>query len=114
MGAVFQDEEQLKIFSDYYEVYNKGNWEDSNILHRRKSAEKVAEINGISVEKLNEVIVAAKAKLMKAREKRIRPGLDDKVLTSWNALMLKGYVDAYKAFGKAEYLETAVKNGEFF
>ena len=55
----------------------------------------------------------AKVKLMKARDKRVRPGLDDKGLTAWNALMLKGYVDAYKAFGKEAYLKTAINNANF-
>ena len=50
---------------------------------------------------------------MNAREKRIRPGLDDKSLTSWNGLMLKGYVDAYKAFQEPAYLQAALKNAHF-
>jgi uncharacterized protein YyaL (SSP411 family) len=47
------------------------------------------------------------------RNKRVKPGLDDKILTSWNALMLKGYVDAYSAFGEKNFLNAALKNGEF-
>jgi len=113
LAEVFQDDDQLKIFSNYYEVYKKGNWEDSNILHRKKSAEEVAKISGVTVDKLTEIITDAKAKLMKARDKRVRPGLDDKVLAGLNALMLKGYVDAYKAFGKEAYLERALKNADF-
>jgi len=113
LAAVFQDDDQLKIFSNYYEIYKKGNWEHSNILHRKKSAEEVAKISGITLDKLNEVITDAKAELMKARDQRIRPGLDDKVLAGLNALMLKGYVDAYKAFGTPAYLEKAVKNANF-
>ncbi len=113
LAAVFQDDDQLKIFSNYYEIYRKGNWEDTNILHRKKSKEEVAKISGITVEALDKTIEEAKAKLMKARAKRIRPGLDDKVLTAWNALMLKGYVDAYKAFGNEAYLETAINNANF-
>ena len=62
---------------------------------------------------LEEKISKAKKILFEAREKRIRPGLDDKVLTSWNGLMLKGYVDAYKAFGNKEYLDAALKNANF-
>ena len=113
LAAVFQEEDQLKIFSNYYEIYKKGNWEHSNILHRKKSAEEVAKINGITVDKLTEAITDAKTKLMEARDQRVRPGLDDKVLAGLNALMLKGYVDAYKAFGKEENLERAIKNANF-
>lgn len=55
----------------------------------------------------------AKKKLLSAREKRIRPGLDDKILTAWNGLMLKAYVDAYRAFGEKEYLDMALKSATF-
>ena len=101
------------IFAAYYNVKEKGNWEHTNILHRKKSDEDVAKETGLSVEKLSELINTGKTKLMAKRDERIRPGLDDKVLTSWNALMLKGYCDAYRVFGDADYLETAIKNGEF-
>ena len=50
---------------------------------------------------------------MKVRNKRVKPGLDDKILTSWNALMLKGYIDAYRAFGEERFLKTALKNADF-
>ncbi|MES2622584.1 MAG: thioredoxin domain-containing protein, partial [Bacteroidota bacterium] len=52
-------------------------------------------------------------KLLEERSHRVRPGLDDKVLTSWNALMLKGYCDAYKAFGEKRFLDRALKCAEF-
>jgi uncharacterized protein YyaL (SSP411 family) len=45
---------------------------------------------------------------MKVRNKRVKPRLDDKILTSWNALMLRGYVDAYRAFGEIKFLKTAL------
>ena len=113
LAAAFQDDDQLKIFSNFYEVYKKGNWEHSNILHRKKTIEEVAKISGITMETLDKTIEEAKDKLMKVRATRVRPGLDDKVLTSWNALMLKGYVDAYKAFGEEAYLQTAINNANF-
>ena len=113
LAAVFQDDDMLKIFSNYYEIYRKGNWEHTNILHRKKTTEEVAKISGITTAELTEIIDKAKAKLMKARDKRIRPGLDDKALTSWNALMLKGYVDAYSAFGNDHYLKIALENADF-
>ncbi|MEM6320691.1 MAG: thioredoxin domain-containing protein [Bacteroidota bacterium] len=113
LAEIFQDEQQLKVFCDYYEVSEKGNWEHSNILYRRKSVEVVAKANGIDVATLEKNIVSAKEKLMAARDNRVRPGLDDKALTSWNALMLKGYVDAYRAFGDAHYLDIALKNAAF-
>src|SRR5690606_26096194 len=54
-----------------------------------------------------------KALLLKNRQKRIRPNLDDKVLTSWNSLMIKGLCDAYLSFGKEEYLNMAKTAAQF-
>ncbi|MEL6697337.1 MAG: thioredoxin domain-containing protein [Bacteroidota bacterium] len=100
-------------FSAYYNVEERGNWEGSNILFITETKEKVAQTYGITVSDLEEVIKKGKKVLLAARAHRIRPGLDDKILTSWNALMLKGYVDAYKALGDRKYLETALKNADF-
>ncbi len=112
--TLLQDEQLTAVFTDYYEIKPNGNWEHGkNILHRKKTAEKVAKKHNISVEELEAFIDQGKKILMKARDTRIRPGLDDKVLTSWNALMLKGYCDAYQAFGNEAYLQAALRNGNF-
>ncbi len=114
IDSVLNDEKLSKIFCEYYEVTEKGNWEEEkNILYRRKAAADIASKHKVSEEELNQLIQSGKDKLFKVRETRVRPGLDDKVLTSWNALMLKGYVDAYKAFGAKEYLDAALRNGDF-
>ncbi|MEN0049359.1 MAG: thioredoxin domain-containing protein, partial [Bacteroidota bacterium] len=110
---VLQNEQAANIFNTYYDVSKAGNWEHTNVLQRKRTAEEVATQFGLSVEELEKQIVSAKTQLFEARSKRVRPGLDDKILTSWNALMLKGYIDAYKAFGKEEYLNTALKNADF-
>jgi uncharacterized protein YyaL (SSP411 family) len=55
----------------------------------------------------------AEEKLLRVRSQRVRPSLDDKILVSWNALMLKGYLDAYFALGNAAYLESALANAHF-
>ena len=113
IATILQDENATKIVSDYYEVSNKGNWEHTNVLHRKDEIANIAKRRSTTPEEIQSIINTAKPKLFAAREKRIRPGLDDKVLTSWNALMLKGYVDAYRAFGKKDYLETALTNAQF-
>ncbi|MDG2417468.1 MAG: thioredoxin domain-containing protein, partial [Saprospiraceae bacterium] len=103
-----------KVFNEFYEVKRSGNWEHkNNILHRKSSNEKVAKKFDLTADQLSKKIDDAKIILMSARGKRIRPGLDDKILTSWNALMLKGYTDAYRAFGNEEYLESAIRNANF-
>lgn len=114
IDSLIGDKSQAKIFNDYYEITKRGNWEeDKNILYRRKSDEQIAKANNIAIADLNQSIDASKIKLFNARKSRVKPGLDDKILTSWNALMMKGYVDAFKAFGEANYKAAAVKNGEF-
>lgn len=114
IDTVLTDEKTNKTFCDYYRVNAKGNWEHkNNILHRKSPASEVAKKHGISETELTSLLKDAEEKLFAVRSKRVRPGLDDKVLTSWNALMLKGYVDAYKAFGDEEYLNTAIANANF-
>jgi uncharacterized protein YyaL (SSP411 family) len=102
------------LINHYYNVTEHGNWEHgNNILLKKDIDEKVAKKFDISIEELERKVRAVKKKLLDERAKRIRPGLDDKILTSWNGLMLKGYVDAYRVFGKKEYLDMALKNGDF-
>ena len=67
----------------------------------------------IRPEELQKKIFKSRETLMKVRNKRVRPGLDDKILTSWNALMLKGYIDAYRAYGEEKFLKGALKNADF-
>ena len=64
-------------------------------------------------EQLNEVIHEGGSELLEKRNERIHPGLDDKILTAWNALMLKGYVDASRALGNPLFLDVALKNATF-
>lgn len=99
-------EQTLKGSADeiiaYYNVSQKGNWESgTNILFVNDGDERPLRLE------------RAKAKLLKEREKRIRPALDDKILTSWNALMIKAYVDAYRVFDESEYLIKAERAAAF-
>ena len=113
IDSILADEKISQIFNDFYQVKKNGNWEHTNILFTKQEKAVFAEKKDILLEDLEQILSSAKAKLFEARAKRVRPSLDDKVLTSWNALMLKGYVDAYKALGNKSYLETALKNGHF-
>ncbi len=104
----------FKLFSEYYNINDYGKWEgDKYVLIRTKSDEEISEKEGVSIKDLRSKKKKWKEILLNYREKRTRPRLDDKTLTSWNALMLKGYVDAYKTFRNKEYLNTALKNAVF-
>ncbi len=102
------------MFCDYYRIEKEGLWEnENNILLRKESDEVIAERHLMTKEKLQSEIQNCKEILLKERDKRISPGLDDKHLTSWNALMIKGYADAYNAFGNQEYLGAGIKCADF-
>jgi len=101
------------VMADYYNINSNGKWEESYILLRSETDETIAQKHTISVETLQKIVAKSNTILLSEREKRIKPGLDDKTLTSWNALMLKGYVDAYTAFGEKEFLDAALKNATF-
>ena len=102
------------LFMDYYNATLAGNWEHkTNILFRKKSTEQIAARYQLSEEAFQKKITHLNSKMLQARNQRIRPGLDDKILTSWNALMLKGYVKAYRAFDEPKFLKAALKNANF-
>ncbi len=102
------------LFADYYNVNGYGFWEDKNyVLIRTKTNEDLVKKHKISLETLIDKKQKWKTLLLKEREKRERPRLDDKVLTSWNALMLKGYADAYRVLKEEKHLLSATKNANF-
>jgi len=106
--------EDIKLFKKYYNVNAFGKWEgEYYVLIRKDSNTNFAKENNITIAELEAKIQLWKTQLFNARETRERPRLDDKILTSWNALMLKGYVDAYRVFGNEKYLAAAKKNASF-
>ena len=106
--------DNYELFADYYNVNRKGYWEHDNyILLRDEDEETLAKKHNLSKEDLQAKMTTSQAILMKERDTRIRPGLDDKTLTSWNGLMLKGYVDAYLTFGDQHFLDVALENANF-
>ncbi|QKJ30112.1 thioredoxin domain-containing protein [Mucilaginibacter mali] len=107
--------EDADVFCIYYNVTEHGNWEEeeTNVFFRNNDDDLLAEKLGLCTADLQAIIHRAKAKVLTERSKRIRPGLDNKILASWNGLMLKGLCDAYRVFDIPEYLELALKNAEF-
>ena len=105
---------EYDLFAEYYNVNDFGFWEkDLYVLTRNQSNIEFAKKNNLTNKELNQQKADWKATLTLARNKRNKPNLDDKILTSWNALMLQGYIDAYRAFDDNEYLDKAVKIAEF-
>jgi hypothetical protein len=106
--------EDFNLFSQVFNINNFGHWEENNfVLIQNQTLEKIANQNKISVSELQFKKTTWEKLLFIEREKRSKPRLDDKALTSWNAIMLKGFVDAYKALNDENYLKTALKNANF-
>ena len=102
------------LFQKYFNVNENGLWENGNyVLFRNQSGKAFALQNKLTLSELDSKVKNWKQILLSARNKRPRPHLDDKTLTSWNALMIKGYVSAYRAFKNPHYKEVALKNADF-
>lgn len=104
-----------ELFCSYYNITEYGNWEEerTNVLMRTKDDETFSKEAGISINEMRNSIQSQKEKLFAYRAKRVRPGLDNKILASWNGMMLKGYSDAYKVFNEKEFLAAAISNADF-
>lgn len=106
--------DDAEMFSSYYNITADGNWEHGNsILLRKETDEVIADRFKISVDELKQKIEESKAKLLRIRNTRIKPGLDDKILSSWNALMITGYTKAYRVFNEERFLSAAIINANF-
>ena len=102
------------LFEQYYNINENGLWENQNyVLYKTQSDKAFAIKNKLSPSDLDAKVKNWKQILLKARNKRPRPHLDNKTITSWNALMIKGYTSAYRAFKNEHFKEVALKNANF-
>ncbi|UXX81240.1 thioredoxin domain-containing protein [Reichenbachiella carrageenanivorans] len=101
------------LFKKHYGVSKHGNFEGHNILERKESIADLANKYDLSNTEVKQQIEDSKTQLMKVRDRRIRPALDDKILTSWNGLMMIGLVDAYFALQDENYLADALETAQF-
>ena len=99
------------LFNSYYGVTRKGNFEGRSILHVAKGG---AAARGMSDEEFEKTPATVEDnRLLAARNERVAPGLDDKVLTSWNGLAMRAFAEAGGALGRPDYLEKANTNAKF-
>ena len=101
------------IVREYYGATPGGNFEGKNIFHVRTDSSLIAARAGIKRQLLDRIIADAKATLYNARAKRIWPGRDEKILASWNGLMLRGIATAARVFERDDMARLAIRNGEF-
>lgn len=101
---------ELDFAMTYYGIGAKTRWEHGrHILLRQQDDETFATQYGMALHEVKQRVGAMNAKLLAAREQRERPGLDDKSLTSWNALMVTGYCDAYEVLGDERHKAAAIR-----
>lgn len=97
----------------YFGMTLGGNFEGTNILYLPNDIEDVAQDLNMTVEALQEAVVAIKDRLYATRTSRVHPGLDDKILTSWNGMMLASLAEAARVLGRDDYLVAAERASEF-
>ena len=98
----------------YYAINDYGYWEEGNYVLRRMQTDEVyAKLHGLELSELKVKVIRWNATLLKERNKRARPRLDDKIICSWNAILSSGFLDAYRSFGDSAYKDLALKNLAF-
>jgi uncharacterized protein len=103
-----------EIFKDFFNIKNEGNWEHGeNVLIRTQPDDVFLKKHNLTKKDWNVRLRMMKDKLLEVRDKRIKPGLDDKIITSWNAMMAVGLTDAYRYLQDQRYLDAALKNITF-
>ena len=110
-----------ELFNAVYGVNEAGNFADphhpevgrTTVLHLARPVAEVASERGLEADALAPRLEEARGRLLAAREQRVPPGLDDKVLTSWNGLALAAFAEAGRVLGEPRYLEAARANADF-
>jgi uncharacterized protein YyaL (SSP411 family) len=105
--------DDANLFNEFYDVSDAGNWEHTNILWVKKPVEKFCSEKGLDVVEFEKILSSCRQKLMKSRDERVRPSLDDKILLGWNALMNAALSKAFGATGNVKFLDLAEKNMGF-
>jgi len=105
--------EDAGLIADFYGVSAGANFEGRSILHTPASAERFAADRGLALPALEATLTAAKRALYAAREQRVHPARDDKVITAWNGLMLRAFAEAGLALDSERYRDAAVRNADF-
>jgi uncharacterized protein len=111
--SLIDDETATNIFCEHYGVTQGGNFEGKNILNVRASITSLAKNYNKTPEQVTQILRDASAKLFAEREKRVKPGRDEKILTSWNGLMISGFAKGYAVSRNTKYLQAAKNAVEF-
>ncbi|HKQ77225.1 MAG TPA: thioredoxin domain-containing protein [Blastocatellia bacterium] len=105
--------EDARLFNRYFDVSEMGNFEGHSILHIDEDIDVIARLMRVSRERLIEAVERGKRILFEAREERVKPYRDEKILTAWNGLMMRSFAEASRAFDRDDYLQIAIRNADF-
>ena len=103
----------VALVADTYDVSARGNWEGVNVLRRLKDLDVLAYQHDVSTSEIQAAADRALPRLFERRADRIRPGLDDKIITAWNGLMIAAFAEAARALDRDDYAATATSAAEF-
>lgn len=106
-------ERDAALFAAYYNVTSGGNFEGENILNVTRGLSEVAAAEKVTVAELSATLARSRKVLFEAREKRVKPARDEKVLTAWNGLMLASFAEAAAILHRSDYLAVAQRNARF-
>jgi len=103
-----------EIFCIYYDVTDGGNFEGNTILANNINASSLGFKFGMSEPEIENLISKCSEKLLEIRNKREQPGKDDKIITSWNGLMVSAFLSGYRITDNSKYLDAAKQSIDFF
>jgi uncharacterized protein YyaL (SSP411 family) len=105
--------EDARLFMHCYDITDRGNFEGKNILHVKQDAQKIADSFGMTLEEFQASLKRSREILFAVRERRVKPGRDEKILTAWNGLMLRSFAEAARYLKRPDYLQVAIHNATF-
>jgi len=111
--SVLQNAEDTRRFCACYDISEQGNWEHRSIPNRLRPIEAVAKELNLTIDELHETIQRVRPLLYRARRERVPPGLDDKIITAWNGMMISAMAEAGRVLGARRYIDGAMRAADF-
>ena len=113
ISAVLQQAEDTRRVCAYYDITDAGNWEHHSIPNRLRPLEAVTTALNLTSEELHTTIARVRPLLYRARQHRVAPALDDKIITAWNGMMISAMAEAGRVLGLSRYLDGARQAADF-
>jgi len=111
--AVLQNAEDTRRFCACYDITDQGNWEHRSIPNRLRPIEPVLKELNLTIDELDKTMHRVRPLLYRARQERVAPGLDDKIITAWNGMMISAMAETGRVLGVSRYIDGAIKAADF-